>query len=313
MKKLLVTAVVVLGLGFLAAIIYSLGVTGSRNTLNNELNDVKNSLASTQDALKIADNSLGLLREELTSTKAQLASTNMTLTLTQYTLTSTNQTLVSTQADLDSKNQALSSAQADLGLAKQTLASAQQAQTSLTTQLSDAQKKLASAEETLGGLGIILSSSNECFDVTLVDNPAAKNPTWQQLTTFLARDKTENHVYIANKYDCSQFSRDVHNNAEAAGIRAAEVDVMFKDEKSGHALNAFLTSDCGLVYVDCTQAPDKIARIKTGKAFRSVDAAWVFNTSIIADDAWWDKQNEYYYIKSSTGGQVITSDITIFW
>jgi len=44
----------------------------------------------------------------------------------------------------------------------------------------------------------------------------------------------------------------VHNNAEAAGIRAASVSVDFEGDEEGHALNVFETIDKGLVYIDCT-------------------------------------------------------------
>jgi hypothetical protein len=44
----------------------------------------------------------------------------------------------------------------------------------------------------------------------------------------------------------------VHNNAEAAGIRAASVSVDFEGDEVGHACNAFDTIDKGLVYIDCT-------------------------------------------------------------
>ncbi len=57
--------------------------------------------------------------------------------------------------------------------------------------------------------------------------------------SFLAQDRTETQRYIREEYDCSQFSRDLHNNAEAAGIRCAEVHVLFGNNEEGHALNAF--------------------------------------------------------------------------
>ncbi len=131
--------------------------------------------------------------------------------------------------------------------------------------------------------------------------------------TFLSQDQTEKHTYIENEYDCSQFSRDVHNNAEAAGIRAAEVQVNFRNELVGHALNAFLTTDYGLVYVSCTEPPDTIARVKTGKEYRSLELYGISKTNI-RDDYWWDTRISYYYIPSRWGsGEVVTSSIRIYW
>jgi hypothetical protein len=63
-------------------------------------------------------------------------------------------------------------------------------------------------------------------------------------------------VYIIgppkNAYVCADFARDVHNSAEAAGIRAAWVGIDIEGEAEGHAINAFQTTDRGLVFIDCT-------------------------------------------------------------
>ena len=136
--------------------------------------------------------------------------------------------------------------------------------------------------------------------------------------TFLSQDQTEMHPYIEDVYDCSQFSRDVHNNAEARGIRAAVVQVKFRNEVVSHALNAFLTTDYGLVYVDCTGAPDTIARVKTGKEYRAVEIDRVTGINV-RNDYWWDALSRYYYFPSSsflyfyTGGYCVTSSIRIYW
>ena len=79
----------------------------------------------------------------------------------------------------------------------------------------------------------------------------------------------------------------LHNNAEAAGIRAALVGVFFEGETTGHGLNVFKTTDRGLVYVDCTGGDwstrlreqlygytleyDKIAYMVKGKEFGLVN------------------------------------------
>ena len=302
MRKALVVIPV---LALAAAIVYSIVITGEIDTLQTELESVQSTLASTQS--------------ELGSTKETLASTQSELVSTQLDLDSTEQTLTSTQAELSSMEQTLSSVQNELGTIKTELAStknqlnsAQQALTNLQDTLSSTQQQLAVAQETLGGLGITLSTSKECSDVTLIDNPTATNPTWSQLMAFLSQDQTEKHTYIENVYDCSQFSRDVHNNAETAGIRAAEVQVWFKNEDIGHALNAFLTTDYGLVYVSCTEAPDTIARVKTGKEYRAVKLYRITRTNV-RNDYWWDTLSSYYYISSNTRGHSVTESIEIYW
>jgi hypothetical protein len=107
------------------------------------------------------------------------------------------------------------------------------------------------------------------------NNPNASNPTWRQLVSFLDSDTTEKLRYwdlelgFAYTLDtlkklgvaegespeyfvCTDFANLLHDNAEAIGIRAAVVGVFFEGKDDGHVLNAFVTTDRGLVYIDCT-------------------------------------------------------------
>ena len=70
--------------------------------------------------------------------------------------------------------------------------------------------------------------------------------------SFLLQDKTDEVIYDFNTFVCVDFAEMVHNNAEAVGIKAAIVCIVFTDGGPGHALNAFETKDRGLVYIDCT-------------------------------------------------------------
>ncbi len=88
--------------------------------------------------------------------------------------------------------------------------------------------------------------------IHLVDCREAADPTWDELKAFLTADKTDESKYIRDVYMCGEFAQEVHNNAEAAGIRSAWVLVKFQDDCERHALNAFNTTDKGLVYVDCS-------------------------------------------------------------
>jgi hypothetical protein len=86
----------------------------------------------------------------------------------------------------------------------------------------------------------------------LVNNKEASDPTWQELMEFLEADTTDQKPYVVDSYSCFAFAEELHNNAEAAGIKAAFVGVQFEDREVGHALNAFRTTDRGLVFIDCT-------------------------------------------------------------
>jgi hypothetical protein len=86
----------------------------------------------------------------------------------------------------------------------------------------------------------------------LINNREASPPTWQELMAFLKADTTDQKLYNVDSFACVAFAEELHNNAEAAGIEAAFVGVQFEDREVGHALNAFNTTDRGLVFVDCT-------------------------------------------------------------
>jgi hypothetical protein len=90
------------------------------------------------------------------------------------------------------------------------------------------------------------------FQVVLENNPQAIDPSWDQLKTFLAEDKTDERDYVLGDFVCGSFAQDVHNNAEKAGIRAAWVAIDLSNKPIGHALNAFNTTDLGMVFTDST-------------------------------------------------------------
>jgi len=90
------------------------------------------------------------------------------------------------------------------------------------------------------------------FRVVLENNPAAVDPTWDQVVAFLKADRTDEMEYVDEDFMCGSFAQDVHNNAEKAGIRAAWVGIDLAGEPIGHAVNAFNTTDRGLVYTDST-------------------------------------------------------------
>ena len=104
--------------------------------------------------------------------------------------------------------------------------------------------------------------------VRLSNNELNRNPTWQELIDFLILDETDKNTYMPGIRVCAEFAAGLHNNAENAGIRTAWVSLEFTDNSVGHALNAFETTDKGLVYVDCTggapRISDVIANTTTG-------------------------------------------------
>jgi len=99
--------------------------------------------------------------------------------------------------------------------------------------------------------------------IELINNPDAINPSYAELVAFIKDDLTDSKVYskgnellggIIKARVCADFAEEVHNNAEAKGFRAAWVSIDFVKGGEGHAINAFETTDRGLVYIDSTGA-----------------------------------------------------------
>jgi hypothetical protein len=88
--------------------------------------------------------------------------------------------------------------------------------------------------------------------ITLHNNPNAKDPTWDELMSFLQQDNTNQIPYIYGSFVCADFAETLYNNAEKAGIRAAYVCLELSGV--GHDCDAFRTTDRGLVFIDDTNS-----------------------------------------------------------
>jgi hypothetical protein len=167
-------------------------------------------------------------------------------------------------------------------VANSQLSSMQTQLDSIQAQLASAQSEIKLYQNTYGEIesgDVHPTIGPDGQPITLVGNPSAVDPTFAQLESFLLSDKTDQNIYIPGIYVCSEFARDVYNNAEKAGIRAAFVGIRFNGISEGHALNAFMTTDKGLVFIDCTglealqSGPvdnDKIVTVKIGIDYQPV-------------------------------------------
>jgi hypothetical protein len=95
--------------------------------------------------------------------------------------------------------------------------------------------------------------------IELKNNPEAVNVSYQVLQDFIHQDTTDLLPYIERDnpdgltpFVCSDFAELLHNNAETSGIRAGYVSIDWVSGEIGHAINAFETTDQGLVFIDCT-------------------------------------------------------------
>jgi len=291
---------------------------------SSKLNTTKATLATTQQQVTSLQADKTILEDKLSNANNSLASTQQTLTSTQNELASTKTQLNSTQTELSSTKTQLSAVQTQLSTAQNQLSSASSELSSAKSQLTDSQSQLASSmqqltdyKKTMQGLGITVHSSPTQWifnGLTWIhnDNSQATNPTYDQLMAFINQDKTDQHPYDANSFNCVNYSTSIYNNAEAANIEAAMVSISLKNAVIGHAVNAYITSDYGLVYVDCT-GRDTIARVETGKLYRAMDLGAV-RSSQIRNDNWWDGiPYNYYYLLNDNGGQAVVDTINIWW
>ena len=208
-------------------------------------------IVSTSTGIAFASKS-----SELAEANISIVSLESQIISLKNEVVSLQSTKTSLESKIESMNTALSQRQTELNITKQQLDSAGIKIISLESSLSTAQGNYQSTSRELSELksfydGIFKGKPPPYLKpngqvMKIVDNPVSKDPTWQQLVTFLANDLTDRTEYILGKYVCSNFSEDVHNNAEAKGIRSAIVGLDFENSSVGHALNAFNTVDRSL-------------------------------------------------------------------
>jgi len=169
----------------------------------------------------VSYNSLLQTRSELSLLRREIGILETNLEIAENTIAETEEELASAQQELSSAELAISFLESELELYKDTWGSV-----------------------------VASGIDRPSFDINLVNCETASNPTWAKLLDFLLKDKTDENAYVPDVYVCRHFARDIHNNAELSGIRAAYVRI---ELPSGyHALNAFKTTDRGLVFISCT-------------------------------------------------------------
>jgi hypothetical protein len=114
--------------------------------------------------------------------------------------------------------------------------------------------------------------------IQLVNNPNAVNVSFSALLTFIRLDPTDQIQYVdrdspsgQKPFVCADFAEAVHNNAEAAGLRAGYVSIEWDDSEIGHAIDVFETKDMGTVYIDCT-GRSQYSQIEAGQTAVALDS-----------------------------------------
>jgi hypothetical protein len=166
--------------------------------------------------------------------------------------------------------------------------------------------------------GALLVDGND-QPIEIINNSEALNVSYGQLLEFIREDPTDQIQYVSRGSDsgekafvCSDFAEAVHNHAEAAGIRAGYASLDWEEGQIGHAIDAFETTDEGLVYIDCTgksiysqledsenniagNSWDKVAYVEIGKKYGVIGldyAEFPFYSFFIEYDQKWQKFRE---------------------
>jgi hypothetical protein len=76
-----------------------------------------------------------------------------------------------------------------------------------------------------------------------------RDPSYQEMKGFLARDKTSEQEYEESEYTCVDFAADVKANAAKEEIRCVYVVIEYRGG-AGHSIVAFDTTDQSLVFIE---------------------------------------------------------------
>jgi hypothetical protein len=89
------------------------------------------------------------------------------------------------------------------------------------------------------------------------------NPTYQEMTEFLAGDKSNDIPYNKDSYICTDYTTQLNNNAEKQGLRCAAVYIIYPE--TGHSIIGFDTTDRGMIFIEPQY--DKEVNLEAGKSY----------------------------------------------
>ncbi len=142
-----------------------------------------------------------------------------------------------------------------------------------------------------------------------------RNPSWEDLKRFLKEDRTDALQYKPGEFDCEGFAINLRDAAARRGFRSAFVAIGFGEGTVGHALNAFQTTDRGLIYVDVTER-DSIAYVEKGKPYGTIVLEGVKATYIdcsVRPEAFWKQPLGYKQYGGSLFAYAYYEDYSARW
>ena len=169
-------------------------------------------------------------------------------------------TLAVSRGEYEALQSKLNASQLEIGAMKESLATLQDNYNDLQADYGGLLANYESLQDDYTNLRADYESSLERLEQSELEDP-----TWSELKKFLKRDDTDEIPYVENSFDCSGYAITLRDRAWRYGMRCAYIEIVFTDG-GAHALNAFDTTDEGLIYVDDTGA-DRIAYIEMGQPY----------------------------------------------
>jgi hypothetical protein len=141
----------------------------------------------------------------------------------------------------------------------------------LTAELNTTKAAITQEENQLDSIQAELASQKQNNKVLqAVPRYQLHDPTYTEVMELIRTDRTDQNKWIQNVYDCKYFSYDLKKSAEEKGLRCAFVNIVFPD-RSGHCLNAFETTDRGLIFIEPQE--DREVRVERGNKY-STQLGW---------------------------------------
>jgi len=128
------------------------------------------------------------------------------------------------------------------------------------TQLSDVKKELEQINLSLQ------ENVSELEKLRSGDKYELHDPTYNEVASFIASDKTDEIPYDNETFDCQHFAQTINDNAENRGIRCAFVIVHFYETNTGHMIVGFNTVDQGMVYIE-PQSDEWVENLEVGNEY----------------------------------------------
>lgn len=126
--------------------------------------------------------------------------------------------------------------------------------------------------------------------LTLAYRSDTHDPTLEEALAFTRMDKTDEHPFEYGKYDCSDFTQNFQHNATQQGLRCEACVMHFHrtadgNNWDGHYINAFYTTDAGLLLIDCTTG-DCVAQVEKDQVYSAVplDQPDIMRTREVVED-----------------------------